>query len=248
MVMAVLFAVVGAADRAHASIGEAASPPVRVAGSVVIDSHELMSWRQRILLLLEIEMLDERRMRPRLETPPPLPAPIVEAVTVYFDFDKAEITPKARAELNRFLASVERLVEDAPIQIMISGHADRAGPDQYNLELSRRRAEAVVNALTGMGLTIEAMSDLRLEAMGEAVLAQPTEDGVSAAVNRRAEITALTHANTAQRGDPKKRARTCSATAYCPGDPVATSGVAAEVPASRWSMVLWVASSGGRWP
>jgi len=59
---------------------------------------------------------------------------------VLFDFDKADLKPEAAARLDE-VAEVVRFYSAAPV--VVGGHTDAAGPDAYNEDLSRRRADAV---------------------------------------------------------------------------------------------------------
>lgn len=76
---------------------------------------------------------------PLVAAPPPL-----EKVTlnsdVLFAFDKAELTDAGKAEIDKV---VERVRDARVDSIVLVGHADRIGSDQYNQRLSERRAEAV---------------------------------------------------------------------------------------------------------
>jgi outer membrane protein OmpA-like peptidoglycan-associated protein len=69
--------------------------------------------------------------------------------------------------------------------VLVEGHADRSGPESYNLALSQRRAEAVAAALRARGVPGDAMS---LQAFGETRPRVPTADGVREPQNRRVEI------------------------------------------------------------
>ena len=63
-------------------------------------------------------------------------------LTIYFDFNSAEISPKAVAtllELGKALSS-DAL---AGTRFLLAGHTDGKGTDAYNLKLSQRRAEAI---------------------------------------------------------------------------------------------------------
>ena len=70
-------------------------------------------------------------------------------------------------------------------ELSVTGHADRAGPAEYNLRLSIRRAESVRTWLTGRGML---PSDISVAGRGEAEPAVPTVDGVREQRNRRAVI------------------------------------------------------------
>ncbi len=72
--------------------------------------------------------------------------------------------------------------------LAITGHADRAGPEEYNLGLSLRRASAVLDALAARGGDPAAIS---LAGRGEAEPAVATADGVAEPANRRVEIIVL---------------------------------------------------------
>ena len=63
---------------------------------------------------------------------------------LFFDFDKAVLKPESFPELDRIATMMK---EKPTMQIEISGHTDSAGPDQYNLGLSERRAKSVVQYL-----------------------------------------------------------------------------------------------------
>ncbi|MCS7315937.1 MAG: OmpA family protein [Bryobacterales bacterium] len=64
--------------------------------------------------------------------------------TVLFGFDRADLNPEARARLD---ALVARLAGQKLYVIEVAGYADPAGPQDYNVVLSRKRAEAVVRYL-----------------------------------------------------------------------------------------------------
>jgi len=87
-----------------------------------------------------------------------------EARTVYFDFNKASITPEAAAKLDS-LAS--QLKEDNVSQARIHGYADRIGTVSYNEQLSKKRAESVRQYLISRGFIKGRVADTRW--MGESV-------------------------------------------------------------------------------
>lgn len=66
-----------------------------------------------------------------------------------FDFDKATLKPEANIELNRILSEINR----KPInQVIVVGHTDRLGADDYNQKLSEKRAVTVSNFLVSKGV------------------------------------------------------------------------------------------------
>jgi outer membrane protein OmpA-like peptidoglycan-associated protein len=101
---------------------------------------------------------------------------------VMFDFDSATIRPGFRETLRK----VADVLRDYPqSEALIVGHTDSLGSEAYNLELSRRRAEAVRQALIADGVP---PGQLRAEGRGEA---EPRADNATEAgrqLNRRVEI------------------------------------------------------------
>jgi len=67
---------------------------------------------------------------------------------IYYDFDKATLRPESMEELNK-LASM--LKETPEVTVQISSHTDSRGDGNYNLKLSDRRAQAVVDYLIKQG-------------------------------------------------------------------------------------------------
>ena len=95
----------------------------------------------------------------------------VDLYGIYFDTDKATLKPESEGTLNQVLG----LLNAKPaLRIAIAGHTDSQASDSYNLDLSRRRAQAVTKWLTDKGV---AASRLEAQGFGEA---QPVADNDSA--------------------------------------------------------------------
>jgi OmpA-OmpF porin, OOP family len=90
----------------------------------------------------------------------PLPAPslslqkklneILSHAAIEFESNTTTITPRGQATLDRLITLLRRTPHSA---IEIGGHTDKFGEPDYNLELSRRRAEAVRQYFINHGLT-----------------------------------------------------------------------------------------------
>jgi outer membrane protein OmpA-like peptidoglycan-associated protein len=70
-------------------------------------------------------------------------------------------------------------------KISVVGYTDTSGSVKYNLRLSERRAKAVADSLTGLGI---AQTSLSVDWKGKSDLAVATPDGVKEPLNRRATI------------------------------------------------------------
>jgi OmpA-OmpF porin, OOP family len=101
---------------------------------------------------------------------------------VLFDFDKSDINAAGKAVIDFVLADAARR---GTVNISVTGHADRAGSEAYNMALSLRRADAVRKALIAGGIPADAIT---VAGRGESEPAVPTPDGVKEQANRRVEI------------------------------------------------------------
>jgi outer membrane protein OmpA-like peptidoglycan-associated protein len=102
---------------------------------------------------------------------------------IYFDFDKADIKPESEPTIKEI---AKLLQQNQNLKLYVVGHTDNVGNIDYNMRLSKARADAVVKELT----TKYQISPARLSAYGVASLApvasNRTEDG--RAKNRRVEL------------------------------------------------------------
>ena len=102
---------------------------------------------------------------------------------ILFDFDKADIKPGSRPQLEEM---AKLLKKDPRLSVFIVGHTDDRGTVAYNLDLSQRRAEAVVRALA----TEHNVDARQIMPKGLANFAPITsnEDESGRAKNRRVEL------------------------------------------------------------
>jgi outer membrane protein OmpA-like peptidoglycan-associated protein len=79
------------------------------------------------------------------------PPPVQFDLLANFEFNSDKLTQAARENLDQFAKAIKdpRL---AGSKFEIDGHTDAVGPEEYNLGLSERRAEAVVSYLTSEGI------------------------------------------------------------------------------------------------
>mgnify|MGYP001100727524 FL=1 len=104
---------------------------------------------------------------------------------VFFDFDKSELKPESFAELDKL---VELLLKNPAVKMEIAGHTDSKGDKKYNLLLSQKRAESVMEYLLKKGI-----DKLRLTAKGygDTQPVAPNDTEENQAKNRRTEVKVL---------------------------------------------------------
>lgn len=100
---------------------------------------------------------------PVVVAPPPAPVINREARTVYFEFNKSTLTPDATQKLDTLVGLIQK--SDQIIGAGIAGFADRIGSDDYNLELSKKRAKSVYDYLSERVTINTQILDIR--ALGE---------------------------------------------------------------------------------
>ena len=101
---------------------------------------------------------------------------------VYFDTAKWDIKPESEQALTEI---AKLLTNDAKLELHVVGHTDSAGTPAANLELSKKRAAAVVSALTQKGIAAN-----RLDSQGVGQYAPVTTNRTAEgrAKNRRVEL------------------------------------------------------------
>ena len=107
---------------------------------------------------------------------------------VFFEYDQASLRPGGKEKLDDIVAAHHKLGFEWQ-SLKVQGHADSRGPEPYNADLSRRRAEAVKRYLVSQGLQA-AMLDV--EAYGESEPKVPAADTEAEhQQNRRVEFVII---------------------------------------------------------
>lgn len=103
-------------------------------------------------------------------------------ILLYFEPGSTTLTSASAAQLDDVEAAIK---ERLPCDVNIIGHADRAGSEEYNIDLSLRRAKVLHDWLLSRQLEIV---EIIVESYGEEDPLIPTEDGVAEPKNRRVEV------------------------------------------------------------
>ena len=104
------------------------------------------------------------------------------AFTIFFNFDSTNLITAQSDTLDAIVAAAKA---GKQVRLVVSGHADRAGPKPYNAALSRRRALSVKEALYRRGINPDWIT---ITAHGETRPRIATPDGTRELRNRRVEI------------------------------------------------------------
>jgi OmpA-OmpF porin, OOP family len=117
--------------------------------------------------------------------PAPSPAPVEEIIVlrgINFDFDKADIKPEFQAVLDEAVLILE---ESPETRVVIEGHTDWTGPDDYNQKLSERRAQSVMSYLVKHGITVDRLES---KGLGKSKPAYDNSTREGRSMNRRVEF------------------------------------------------------------
>ncbi|MDA3946014.1 MAG: OmpA family protein [Helicobacteraceae bacterium] len=142
---------------------------------------EVIPEPEPIVIIKEVQIPAESIV---ITTPPPPAERIVLASDALFDFDQAKLLQQGQAALKKL---AQNITEND--RLIITGHTDNVGTEEYNLKLSDKRANAVKDYLVLQGISSE---QIETEAKGESepVADNDTDEGRTA--NRRVEIIIIT--------------------------------------------------------
>lgn len=105
-----------------------------------------------------------------------------ESEAVYFDYDKADLKPAARATLEK---KAGWLRANPQFKLKIEGHCDERGTVEYNLALGERRAKASAKYLNALGISGDRITTI---SYGEERPAVPGNNEAAWSKNRRDEF------------------------------------------------------------
>jgi OmpA-OmpF porin, OOP family len=139
-----------------------------------------------------LAIIDEKPLTTTLEFGPAQMKAALDAegkVALYgilFDYDKATLQQSSSKQLQEVLTL---LLDNPDLRLEIQGHTDSDGSAAYNLELSQRRSESVLDYLVLFGVE---PSRLQAKGYGESVPVAPNDTAENKARNRRVELKRVT--------------------------------------------------------
>jgi len=109
---------------------------------------------------------------------------VVLAGDVTFKFNKADLSPQGKAQLDKVAAEILGLKSNLQ-HVVINGYTDSVGSDKYNLDLSDKRSKSVAKYLADKGVP---KNKLFVKGMGKAKPIADNKSKEGRAKNRRVEI------------------------------------------------------------
>jgi len=104
---------------------------------------------------------------------------------VYFGYDRYDLTPDARATLEKQAAWLQKYPS---VRVRVGGHCDERGTEEYNLALGARRAAAAKEYLVSLGVPASRIETISY-GKERPIDARSTEDAWSKNRNAHSEIT-----------------------------------------------------------
>jgi outer membrane protein OmpA-like peptidoglycan-associated protein len=114
--------------------------------------------------------------------PPPVPPEATRTYLVFFDWDRADLSARARQIVAEAAAASTKV---QITRINVNGYTDLSGTQAYNQRLSLRRAQSVEAELVRDGVP---QNEISIHGYGESNPLVPTANGVREPQNRRVEI------------------------------------------------------------
>lgn len=135
-------------------------------------------------LARDAELCQPPKVTPPPPPPPPAPKPALPTSlpSGYFEFDESTLLPEAQAKLD----GVAAFMKDNPhVKVVIEGHTDSIGTEDYNMALGQIRAQSAADYLEGKGISSGRISTV---SYGESrpIASNATREG--RAQNRRVDL------------------------------------------------------------
>jgi peptidoglycan-associated lipoprotein len=149
VVCSALFLMTSCATQKEATVEEVTPPPSGPSEAELRAAREAEERAEQERREEERRMREEALARQEMED--------FESDNIYFDFDKSELKPEARAVL---VKKAEYLKKNREYAVRIEGNCDERGTNEYNLALGERRAHAAFDFLESLGVSENRMSTI----------------------------------------------------------------------------------------
>lgn len=149
---------------------------------VVDEEEELIVEREEIKGLGGEEITEEELEAARRKVAELRKKKSIKLANVYFDFDDFSLSEKAKKTL---VEDAAWLMNNSQESVVIEGHCDERGTEEYNIALGERRASSAKRYLINLGVKSNQLSTI---SYGEEKPSDPAHDEDAWAKNRRDEF------------------------------------------------------------
>ena len=148
---------------------------------------------------IRINALEINKMEALKEEPPEEMTIVLDDRALNFDFDKSYVKP----QYDEMLTNLKEFIMKNDYEVTIEGHTDYIASNQYNMGLSKRRAEAVKAKLIELGLDPSRIVAIVPKGEEEPVADNKTTEG--RAKNRRVEFKLVKRGSTGEKNTEESR-------------------------------------------
>lgn len=148
---------------------------------------------------IRINALEINKMEALKEEPPEEMTIVLDDRALNFDFDKSYVKP----QYDEMLTNLKEFIMKNDYEVTIEGHTDYIAINQYNMGLSKRRAEAVKAKLIELGLDPSRIVAIVPKGEEEPVADNKTTEG--RAKNRRVEFKLVKRGSTGEKNTEESR-------------------------------------------
>ena len=166
-------------DKANAAPTKPVNPET---SRLLLDSIEVLIKRSAATGTRIYRYSVDKTLLPNFSDSMPL-LKIVFEEKIFFNTDKSELRPDAVSMLDTVAATLQRT--SGRLVLFVAGHTDSRGSDEYNVELSDRRAQSVARYLTTKGVGTAAIWRV---GFGKSVPIRPNNSIGNMALNRRVQF------------------------------------------------------------
>lgn len=140
----------------------------------LIAEDQPIAWKNENISRERLDTIDQESLKNKLN---------LNWTPIHFDFDKANLTEEAKINLQKYS---QTLKDNSNLVVLIEGHCDTRGTEEYNMALGERRAQQVKRYLLELGVRT---SQLKTISYGEIKPMKLGENEAIWAINRRVSFT-----------------------------------------------------------
>lgn len=148
LVILLLLVTIGCAKKYTKPAGEGAGQPEATKKEEAMKTEKTAGMKEEVVK--EVIVFEDSKVTESSATAPEEKQAPSDLRDIFFEYDKYDIIPDARPVLNDAASFLDK---NKVINVVIEGHCDERGTNEYNLALGERRAKSVKNYLVSLGIS-----------------------------------------------------------------------------------------------